>query len=1536
MAELTHFYDVQDTEQTTASAPWNDISGARIPAASLSASTKYLIFCHALMRGDSATDKIHVRVQTDDDSTIESKSEQVVEVVQTGSTGFLDFGFVHSFTTDGTPDDIDLQFGADGGASIVGVDQITFWVEELGQHGVEGTDYFEDIQAIDGTTEYSNLAATTVLAQLAGSDLGTDEWWILGYARADASTGSPGRWFDIRCDGALDSGSSNDKIRHRAEMEDVAEHRLVAFSIRHKASTGTPAVTVYGQESAAAANIFDGGAYLIALPTADFADFEWDYTEANLTVNGETTVASIGPYTPSVGGNHLIIGQAGTQTGSGLLHLHLEDGTTETRTGDQPATHNQEWDSTPDREYAMTLERISFSTAKTYNLRADRGAAVDVRHRWLIIVNLNTAGGSPQTIAVGAATESEVAAVVAPVKDIVTPLAAGSEMEVAQVLDPVKDIVTVLAAPAETELGQVIAPQHQAQIGVTTEEEAIQIITPVKTIVTPLGAPAETEVAQLIAAVKQAPVGAATEIEIAQVIDAIKTIVVPLAAASEVEAAQIILLVVDVVVAVNAAIEAEAAQVIAPQKQAPIGAAVEVEVTQLIDPVKVIVVPLVAPSELEISQVINPQLQAQVGAASEADAAQVITVEQPSEQIIAVGAATETEVAQIVAAVKVIITGLGAASETELAQAITFTKPMISSQRQVIDAAGFQNCVAVADSSIHTTVGARILAGSDVGGIWKSDDDGVTWQPSSYGLFNNEHTRVASIYWSPNTDNLVWAMTSSASVGNNAQFWRSVDGGATWELRSTLTGWSVQAGGSSPWPRETGKLIAEDSAGRILVATGDGLKLSTNSGGSFANRSIAARELTAIVIDPNDNNLVYTTADGGTNPGLYKITNAFTGSVSQTRLTGANALQFDDAQDLAVVDEAGTTVLYIAAGLGAEVGVQKIDDPAGTPTETVITDDTMDTTTAIWDAIDAVDDGGNTLVVVGCSNPTPAGEAIYRSTNGGSTWTNLTAGADFDVLGTIEEWWLLDSKPTYGMGNGTYDCVMVAIDRQDFDKCYLSGRSAVWASSDLKSTAAWNPAVKGVGAVGSWDSPVDPTNQARIAGTSVDWRLMASTDRFIAQPEQSEAINEVPWASAFAADGRLYMAFGDRNTQAAGEVYFTDNPFAAVPSYTDMGFNETTKRIIGVGVGENATSQPVVLCWVEAVGIRRSVNGTPEGGTKYANVSTGGHRHAYFMWDSNTGSDVYCYYGPVGLLHSDDYGATWTVRATRTTTGRGYGHAAQDPVIPTTIYVTTAANAWRFDDVDTASPTETAIGGSMNNPASVAVDTSGRLWICDQPSSSLDARIWMSEDNGATLVDFADDFYRAMGVVPFTLAAPNTTELWLTTDGQGILYATYSLGTIIQLNAAVESETAQAIVAIKDIITSLTAATELEVAQVIDPVKTVVVPLAAATEIEIAAVVNAAKAVLFTPATEVEMAQIIGALNPVIVALAAAAEVEIAQVIAVIVDPGPDVPTSGPGGRVTVGGIPGIAIVTRQAGVTVARGIPHVHVESDEPGADPV
>ncbi len=259
MAAVTHFHVEDLTANSSTSSTYATF--ATISGASLTATNDYLIVARLMVAGNTTNRESFVRVSTADDTSIATRSEQRVEPRTTTLTneGALYF-FPHSFTTDGTPADILFQHKSEDGTAAVETDQITFFVLDLTDLG--SSNYFETIHAID-STEYGTSMAD--IFTIAGSDLGTDEWLILGYLRTDA--GTTGGNYMVQVLTALDASTSSVHTYQEAEPEANAEQIMTGFALRHKALSGTPSVQVQASESDASDNHINGGGYAIALKT---------------------------------------------------------------------------------------------------------------------------------------------------------------------------------------------------------------------------------------------------------------------------------------------------------------------------------------------------------------------------------------------------------------------------------------------------------------------------------------------------------------------------------------------------------------------------------------------------------------------------------------------------------------------------------------------------------------------------------------------------------------------------------------------------------------------------------------------------------------------------------------------------------------------------------------------------------------------------------------------------------------------------------------------------------------------------------------------------------------------------------------------------------------------------------------------------------------------------------------------------------------------------------------------------------------------
>ncbi len=167
---------------------------------------------------------------------------------------------------------------------------------------------------------------------------------------------------------------------------------------------------------------------------------------------------------------------------------------------------------------------------------------------------------------------------------------------------------------------------------------------------------------------------------------------------------------------------------------------------------------------------------------------------------------------------------------------------------------------------IHPTNTNTMWAGSVSGGIWRTDNGGLSWQPVNDFMAN---LAVSTLIISPTSSNIMYAGTGEYFTSNGirgAGVFKSNDGGITW---SQLTSTS-----NSNW-HYVNRLAISPDGNVLLAATWSGIWRSTNGGSSWINVSATLGGYWAdIDFDPTDSakavasgfyGKLYYSTDGGQN-----------------------------------------------------------------------------------------------------------------------------------------------------------------------------------------------------------------------------------------------------------------------------------------------------------------------------------------------------------------------------------------------------------------------------------------------------------------------------------------------------------------------------------------------------------------------------------------------------------------------------------------------------------------------------------------------
>ena len=191
----------------------------------------------------------------------------------------------------------------------------------------------------------------------------------------------------------------------------------------------------------------------------------------------------------------------------------------------------------------------------------------------------------------------------------------------------------------------------------------------------------------------------------------------------------------------------------------------------------------------------------------------------------------------------------------------------------------------IADLAVNPSDHSEIYAAIASGNIWKSVNNGTTWNPvfDKYGAY-----AVGCIVIDPNNNNVVWAGTGEnnhqRALGWGDGVYRSDDAGASWKNMGLKE--SRQIGGIAIDPRNS-NVVYVAAEGSVWGPGGErGLYKSINGGTSW-EKILNISDNTGInnvVLDPRNPDIIYATSEqrrrhvglkisGGPESSVYKSTN---------------------------------------------------------------------------------------------------------------------------------------------------------------------------------------------------------------------------------------------------------------------------------------------------------------------------------------------------------------------------------------------------------------------------------------------------------------------------------------------------------------------------------------------------------------------------------------------------------------------------------------------------------------------------------------
>lgn len=274
----------------------------------------------------------------------------------------------------------------------------------------------------------------------------------------------------------------------------------------------------------------------------------------------------------------------------------------------------------------------------------------------------------------------------------------------------------------------------------------------------------------------------------------------------------------------------------------------------------------------------------------------------------------------------------------------------------------------------HPTNGNICYLASASGGVWKTTDAGMNWNPITDELSILNHGVVAL---DPVNPNIVYVGTGEYQTNSNGDgLFRSLDAGATWTRIATTS----QVGN-----RCSGIIIDPTNTQRIHVTGSGGYYRSTDGGANWTR--ILSSACSSISMNPTTPNTLFV---GSPNNGVYKSTN---GGSSWALLAGGLPTS-NIRRTAVVVAPSNPNIVYVAivnpsSGL---LGFYRSSNAGSTWIQKTATPD-FPSPQGNYDLFVGVDPANENIVYAGGVFPTYAVAGVIKTTDGGDSWADITVPA---------------------------------------------------------------------------------------------------------------------------------------------------------------------------------------------------------------------------------------------------------------------------------------------------------------------------------------------------------------------------------------------------------------------------------------------------------------------------------------------------------------------------------------------------------------
>ncbi|WP_180685578.1 sialidase family protein [Streptomyces gossypiisoli] len=696
------------------------------------------------------------------------------------------------------------------------------------------------------------------------------------------------------------------------------------------------------------------------------------------------------------------------------------------------------------------------------------------------------------------------------------------------------------------------------------------------------------------------------------------------------------------------------------------------------------------------------------------------------------------------------------------------TAPTYRWRNAVIGGTGF-----ITGVLFHPSVRGLAYARTDIGGAYRWDDRAARWTPltdhlgwDDWNLLGVEAMAVDPVH----RNRLYLALgTYSQSWAGNGAILRSEDRGATW----TRTDLTVKLGANEDG-RGTGERLLVDPRDCDTLWLGtrhDGLLRSTDRGATWAAVSGFPVTPTAdgqgVTLLVAAGRAVYAGwGDGdGTSANLFRTTDGTTWTAVPAQPTGAHA-----KVPIRAAYDRHTRALYVtyanAPGPNGQSdgSVHRLATATGTWTDVTpvkpggtASDGSTDSFGYGGVAVDARRPG---TVVVSTNNRWAAVDTLYRSTDGGRSWTSLKDTAVFDVSETPFLKWGAD-QPKFG-----WWIQALAVDPYDSKHIVYGTGATLYGTRDLRH---WAPQIRGLEETSVRQLISPPVGEAHLISGSGDIGVMYH-ERLTASPSRGMATNPVFGSAtglAQAAGRPAYVVrtgWGDHGNGAySNDGGRTWAPFAAQP--------DIAKSAPGP-IATNADGSVLLWSFVHWDGTKYAAHRSADNGATWSEVSSF-PKGATPVADPADPTLFYAYDTDTGTLYaSTDSGRSFTARATGLPSGDSQFKLVAAPGRSGDLWLSVKWNGlYRSTDGGVTFTKVDSCWASYTLGFGKAADGATYPAIYQVGSTEDITAVYRSDDEAKTWVRINDDRHQWGWIGETITGDPRVYgRVYLATNGRGIQY----------------------------------------------------------------------------------------------------------------------------------------------------------------------